>query len=114
MTNSPEALRREVSTALSISMAVAKTKLLSFFFWVICLMGTVDSTQDVYGNIWAVKVRGSLQTRSNCPSSMVSRMTDMGSHPSQWLIDMHKCPTISPDHCVGRFLSQWRSRKQNF
>ena len=95
-------------------MAVAKTKLLSFFFWVICLMGTVDSTQDVYGNIWAVKVRGSLQTRSNCPSSMVSCMTDMGSHPSQWLIDMHKCPTISPDHCVGRFLSQWRSRKQNF
>ena len=24
-------------------------------------MGTVDSTQDVYRNIWAVKVRGSLQ-----------------------------------------------------
>ena len=61
MTNSPDALRREVSTAIPISMAVAKTKLLSFFFWIICLMGTVDSTQDVYGNIWAVKVRGSLQ-----------------------------------------------------
>ena len=24
-------------------------------------MGTVDSTQDVYRNIWAVKVRGSLR-----------------------------------------------------
>ena len=42
-------------------MAVAKTKLLSFFSWIIYLMGTVDSTQDVYRNIWAVKVRGSLQ-----------------------------------------------------
>ena len=42
-------------------MAVAKTKLLSFFSWTIYLMGTVDSTQDVYRNIWAVKVRGSLQ-----------------------------------------------------
>ena len=50
-------LRREVS----ISMAVAKTKLLSFFSCIIYLMGTVDSTQDVYRNIWAVKVRGSLQ-----------------------------------------------------
>ena len=42
-------------------MAVAKTKLLSFFSWIIYLMGTVGSTQDVYRNIWAVKVRGSLQ-----------------------------------------------------
>ena len=42
-------------------MAVAKTKLLSFFSCIIYLMGTVDSTQDVYRNIWAVKVRGSLQ-----------------------------------------------------
>ena len=50
-------LLREVS----ISMAVGKTKLLSFFSWIIYLMGTVDSTQDVYRNIWAVKVRGSLQ-----------------------------------------------------
>ena len=42
-------------------MAVAKTKLSSFFSWIIYLIGTVDSTQDVYRNIWAVKVRGSLQ-----------------------------------------------------
>ena len=42
-------------------MAVAKTKLSSFFSWIIYLIGTVDSTQDVYRNIWAVKVRGRLQ-----------------------------------------------------
>ena len=50
-------LRREVS----ISMAVAKTNILSYFFWIIYLMGTVDSAQQKYRNIWAVKVRGSLQ-----------------------------------------------------
>ena len=30
-------------------------------------------------------------------------MTDMGSHPSQWLIDMHKCPTISLVTATGGF-----------
>ena len=50
-------LRREVST----SMAVAKTKILSSFFWMMNLIGTLDSTQTFYRNIWAVKVRGSLQ-----------------------------------------------------
>ena len=42
-------------------MAVAIAKLSSFFSWIIYLIGTVDSTQDVYRNIWAVKVRGRLQ-----------------------------------------------------
>ena len=46
---------------VSISMAVAKTKILSSFLWIIYLIGTLDSTQDYYRNIWAVKVRGSLQ-----------------------------------------------------
>ena len=50
-------LRREVS----ISMAVAKTQILSSFFWIIYLIGTVDSAQDIYRNIWAVKVRGSVK-----------------------------------------------------
>ena len=50
-------LRREAS----ISMAVAKTSILSYFFWIIYLTGTVDSAQQKYRNIWAVKVRGSLQ-----------------------------------------------------
>ena len=50
-------LRREVS----ISMAVAKTNILSYFFWIIYLMGTVDSAQQKFRNIWAVKVRGNLQ-----------------------------------------------------
>ncbi|XP_073250740.1 furin-like isoform X1 [Porites lutea] len=42
-------------------MAVAKTNILSYFFWIIYLMGTVDSAQQRYRNIWAVKVRGNLQ-----------------------------------------------------
>ena len=50
-------LRREVST----SMAVAKTKILSSFFWIMYLIGTLDSTQNLYRNIWAVKVHGTLQ-----------------------------------------------------
>ena len=53
-------------------------------------MGTVDSTQDFYRNIWAVKVRGSLHDAKQLFSSMVWCMTDMSSQPSQWLIDMHK------------------------
>ena len=36
-------LRRKVST----SMAVAKTKILSSFFWIIYLIGTLDSTQEM-------------------------------------------------------------------
>ncbi|CAH3171086.1 unnamed protein product, partial [Porites lobata] len=42
-------------------MAVAKTKVLSPFFWIMYLIWTLDSTQNFYRNIWAVKVRGSLQ-----------------------------------------------------
>ena len=44
-----------------ISMAVANTNILCYFFRIIYLMGTVDSAQHNYRNIWAVKVNGSLQ-----------------------------------------------------
>ena len=42
-------------------MESSKAGILSFILWLIIFNGTKISAEDNYTNVWAVKVRGSLQ-----------------------------------------------------
>lgn len=42
-------------------MADAKARALCYFLWLIFFLGTESFAQDMYTNVWAVKVRGSQQ-----------------------------------------------------